>query len=215
MRKRQKRWATAGAAVLIVSATAVLLRHRHHRDASSEEAEASDPVRVADRWRGFASGTDVPQPPRGDAGATTPDWFSSKVTPDQVDGAMEEWRRGILEKRSELVHSLDQAFSMLPGRYGPALVKLAEADSDERVRAFSTRVLGKMKNAALVEDFQRLLADKSPFVRQNAAWALGELAARPGGREAAEAALDELRQAQDDPATEVRAAATNTLKALQ
>ena len=69
------------------------------------------------------------------------------------------------------------------------------------MRAFSTRVLGKMKNVALVEDFQRLLADKSPFVRQNAAWALGELATRPGGREAAEAALDELRQAQDDPAT--------------
>jgi hypothetical protein len=214
MRKRQKRWGAAGAAVLVVGATAVLLRHRHHREAPSD-AEASDPVRVADVWRGFASGTDVPQPPRGDAGAAAPDWFSSKVTPDQVDGAMAEWRRGILEKRSELVLSLDQAFSMLPGRYGPALVKLAETDQDERVRAFSTRVLGKMKNAALVEDFQRLLADKSPFVRQNAAWALGELTTRPGGREAAEAAFDELRQAQDDPATEVRAAATNTLKALQ
>jgi hypothetical protein len=215
MLKRQKRWGAAGAAVLVVSATAVLLRHRHHREAPLEEAEATDPVRVADRWRGFASGSDVPPPPRGDAGATAPDWFSSKVTPDQVDAAIEEWRRGILEKRAEIVLSLDQAFSMLPGRYGPALVKLAETDPDERVRAFSTRVLGKMKNVALVEDFRRLLADKSPFVRQNAAWALGALAGRPGGREAAEAALDELRQAQDDPATEVRAAATNTLKALQ
>ena len=132
MHKRQKRWGAAGAAVLVVSAAAVLLRHRHHREAHPEEGEASDPARVAERWRGFPAGTDVPQPPRGDAGATAPDWFSSKVTPDQVDGAMEEWRRGILEKRAELVLALDQAFSVLPGRYGPALVTLAETDPDER-----------------------------------------------------------------------------------
>jgi HEAT repeat protein len=103
----------------------------------------------------------------------------------------------------------------LPARYGPALLRLAETDPDERVRAFSVRVLGKMKNLELVDDYRRLLEDKSPFVRGNAAWALGELARRPGGREAAEGALDELRQAADDPATDVRAAATNALKALQ
>ena len=60
-------------------------------------------------------------------------------------------------------------------------------DANERVRAFSTRVLGKFKQVELAETFERLLEDGSPFVRQNAAWALGELGAevrRAGGGEA-------------------------------
>jgi HEAT repeat protein len=209
--------------VLIVGATALGVRHRQHRRRAPTEAEGGGEARhelraPADAWRGFEAGVDVPA--RGAGGATAapprPDPFSKEVTPDQVADAMAAWRQGILEKRAEQVLALDQAFAALPGRYGPALVHLAATDPNERVRAFSTRVLGKMKNVALVETYQQLLADGSPFVRQNAAWALGELAARPGGRAAAEAAGDELRQAADaDPATEVRAAATNALKALQ
>jgi HEAT repeat protein len=215
MLSRQKRLSMAAAAILIVCATVSWLRHRHPHHAALP-GEADDHAAPRDRWRGFEAGVDVPRPP-ADAGAAAarPDPFSREVTPEQVSGAMTEWRQAIIEKRKDPVIALDRAFSMLPGRYGPALLELAKTDPDERVRAFSTRVLGKMRNTALVEDYQRLLADKSPFVRQNAAWALGELALRPGGREAALAALDELRQAQDDPATEVRAAATNALKALQ
>jgi hypothetical protein len=212
MLRHHKRWGAAGAAVLIFGAAALVLRHRHQPGpGGSVGADDSPPPR--DRWSGFEAGHDVPAGATGDASAPNP--LSKEVTPDQVTAAMASWRQAILEKRREAVLSLDEAFSLLPGRYGPPLVTMAESDPDERVRAFSTRVLGKMKNAALVDDFQRLLGDKSPFVRQNAAWALGELAQRPGGREAAEAALDELRQAQDDPATEVRTAATNALKALQ
>jgi hypothetical protein len=208
MLRDQKRRGAAGVAVLILCVAALVLRTRHHRTALRTSADA--PAR-GDRWHGFETGTDAPRRP--DAG---PDWFSSKVTPEQVDSAMAAWRAAIIDKQADAVLTLDQAFSLLPGRYGPALAKLAETDPEERVRAFSTRVLGKMKNVALVEDFQRLLADKSTFVRQNAAWALGELASRPGGREAAEAAFDDLRQIQDgDPATEVRTAATNALRALQ
>jgi hypothetical protein len=212
MLRRHKRWGAAGAAVLIVGAGALWMRHRHHQPGPGGSVGADDSPPSRDHWNGFAAGHDVPTRPQ-DGGAPNP--LSAEVTPDQVTSAMASWRQAILEKRREAVLDLDAAFSLLPGRYGPPLVTMAESDPDERVRAFSTRVLGKMKNTALVEDFQRLLSDKSPFVRQNAAWALGEMAHRPGGREAAEAALDELRQAADDPATEVRTAATNALKALQ
>jgi hypothetical protein len=217
MLRRQKRWGAAGA-VLIVGATAFWLRSKHHHQIAPGPVGEDDSKATSDRWRGFEAGRDVagPPPPVGDAGAPAqPNWYSKDVTPDQVPAAMDAWRRAILEKQREPVLELDAAFALLPARYGPALLTLAETDPEERVRAFSVRVLGKMKNAALVDDFRRLLEDRSPFVRGNAAWALGELAKRPGGREAAEAALDELRQAQDDPATDVRAAATNALKALQ
>ena len=85
----------------------------------------------------------------------------------------------------------------------------AEAEENERVRAFSTRVLGKLKNAALAPLYRRLLSDKSPYVRQNAAWALGELGA------AAAPALAELQTASTkDPANDVRAAARDALGKL-
>jgi HEAT repeat protein len=70
----------------------------------------------------------------------------------------------------------------------------AETDSDDRVRAFSTRVLGKLKNPACAPVFQRLLADRSQYVRMNAAWGLGELAATPEGRAVAKRALHALRR---------------------
>ncbi|HVU51246.1 MAG TPA: HEAT repeat domain-containing protein [Polyangia bacterium] len=200
-----------------MSVSALWLRHRHHHlqiaDGPVGEDEGGD--KKKDRWQGFEAGHDVPAPPAADGGAQPRDWYSKEVTPDRVPAAMEAWRTAILEKRREEVLDLDGAFAGLPATYGPALLRLAETDPDERVRAFSVRVLGKMKNLALVDDFRRLLEDRSEFVRGNAAWALGELAKRPGGREAAEGAFDELRQAESDPATAVRVAATNALKALQ
>jgi hypothetical protein len=216
MLKRQKRWGAAGAAIVLVSATAMMLRHRPHAALPPPGDDSDAPVAPnKDRWRDFAAGHDAPRAPV-DAGRVLANPFSTEVTPEQVGDAIAEWRQAIVEKRAERVLTLDRAFSLLPGRYGPELAKLAEHDPDERVRAFSTRVLGKMKNVALVDDFGHLLRDKSPFVRQNAAWALGELADRPGGRQAAEVAFDELRHAQDtDAATEVRSAATNALKVLQ
>jgi len=201
--------------VLLVGASALWVRHRHHQHqlASGPVGEDESSAAATDRWRGFEAGRDVPAPL--DGGAQLPNWSSKDVTPNQVPAAMDAWRTAILEKRREEVLELDSAFAILPARYGPALLRLAETDPDERVRAFSVRVLGKMRNLALVDDFRRLLEDRSEFVRQNAAWALGEMAQRPGGREAAEAALDELQQAAGDPATAVRAAATNALKSLQ
>jgi len=103
-----------------------------------------------------------------------------------------------------------------PERYRSALEKSARGDADGRVRAFSTRVLGKRKNAALAPLFETLLADTSPFVRQNAAWALGELAVQEEGRMAARHAVAELRLARaKDPAPDVRSAAKGALARIE
>ena len=98
----------------------------------------------------------------------------------------------------------------------PAPAQSAASDDNERVRAFSTRELGKLKRADLAPAFTQLLDDKSPFVRQNAAWALGELSAGDEGRAAARQAIAELRQVvKHDPAGEVRAAARTTLDRIE
>jgi HEAT repeat protein len=111
--------------------------------------------------------------------------------------------------------TLDRAFLAAPDRYRAALEASAKGESDERVRAFSTRELGKYRDAALAGLFQTQLGDKSPFVRQNAAWALGELAAHDDGRAAARHAAAELRHTRaKDPAPDVRTAARDALARL-
>ena len=96
------------------------------------------------------------------------------------------------------------------------MVHLAATDPNERVRAFSTRVLGKLRQPALADAFEQLLEDGSPFVRQNAAWALGELGADADGRAAARHALAELRHVRArDPAGDVRTAAGGALDKLE
>ena len=106
---------------------------------------------------------------------------------------MADWRTAIGARDADAVVRLDSAFQTSPERYRDALAASAGGDADERVRAFSTRVLGKLKRPSS-RRFEKLLQDKSAYVRQNAAWALGELAAEDG-REAAKHALAELRHA--------------------
>jgi hypothetical protein len=171
------------------------------------------------RWRGFAAGT--PGVPGADGegvepGAAAPGVAApSPVSQEQVDTAMSAWRTAVLNKDADTVLALDRAFTELPGPYRAALIKSAETDDNERVRAFSTRVLGKLRTPALVGVFAPLLDDKSPYVRQNAAWALGEMGARPDGREAARRTVAELqRLGQHDAAKDVRLAASNALNRL-
>ena len=134
----------------------------------------------------------------------------------EVDKSLGAWRDAILARNAESVVALDAEFRAAPQRYVPALRKSATGDADERVRAFSTRVLGKLKDATLAGLYKDLLADKSPFVRQNAAWALGELAADADGKAAARLAVAELRRARaKDPAPDVRAVAKGTLARLE
>jgi len=114
------------------------------------------------------------------------------------------------------VIALDRAFLGAPDQYRAALEASVNTETDERVRAFSTRELCKYKNPALAPLFEAKLADKSPFVRQNAAWALGELAAQDDGRTAARHAVAELRHARTkDPAPDVRTAAKTALARLE
>jgi HEAT repeat protein len=222
MSKGHKRWGAAGAAFLLAGLSVGYLRHKsrdtRRANGPSSDDDVSDPGR---RWRGFAAGLTVPAglAAEPDAGAPPPEgngWAAPTITAQQLEAAMDAWRHGIIDKNVEDVSTLDRIFSLYPGRYGPELVKLVEHDPEERVRAFSTRVLGKLKNVELADIFQHSLADGSPFVRQNAAWALGELATRPNGRDMAEAAVAELRHLEEaDPAEAVRAAAANALKRLQ
>ena len=83
----------------------------------------------------------------------------------------------------------------------------AEGDAAERVRSFSTRVLGKLHPAESADLMRRLLADPSQYVRFNAAWALGEL-----GDRNATAPLRHL--ATRDPSPLVRDSAGQSLRKL-
>ena len=206
MSRGDKRLLAAGLLVVVAGAGALVVRHQRAERAMRLQAP-DGPTQ-----RGFAaSDTGTPgialeaQPPE------TPEQISA-----QVAGTLATWRQAILVKDAETVLSLDRAFLTSPDRYRAALVESAKGEADERVRAFSTRVLGKQKNPALAELFEALLADKSPFVRQNAAWALGELAAGEDGRAAAQRAVAELRHARaKDPAPDVRTAAKGALARLE
>jgi hypothetical protein len=217
MSNGHKRWGAAGAAFLLIGAGAWYFAHKERTRRGPGGSGSEEPD--GDRWRGFSAGNPGISGAAGDladGGPGTPGWVSPQVVKQQVATAMEGWRNAILQKDADAVVSLDRAFALAPARYGPALMTLAESDPEERIRAFCTRVLGKFKNIALADVFQRRLTDKSPFVRQNAAWALGELVERPSGREAAQTAIADLRHVEEgDPAQEVRSAATNALKRMQ
>jgi HEAT repeat protein len=146
--------------------------------------------------------------PRGPADATQP---AAAVT-----AALQAWRAAIRGRDSEAVLSLDRTFRERPAAYAAALADSAQHDPDERVRAFSTRVLGKLKDPGNAALFEVLLDDASVFVRQNAAWAIGELAEDGPGDLSSGTAASRLRRVEiDDPAPEVRAAAGAALTNLK
>ncbi|MDB4981866.1 MAG: hypothetical protein JWM82_2618 [Myxococcales bacterium] len=206
--------------VVVVAAVVSILRGRNRTHVGG--ATPADVDDRGSRWRGFvATVPGIPaRPPAAEPTAgnppSTPGAPGLAPTPNRQDEAiMDQWRQAILERRTEVILDLDQDFALEAARFGPLLEVSAGTDPDDRVRAFSTRVLGKYKNVAAANVFDRLLSDKSEFVRQNAAWALGELAAQPAGREAAQRSAGQLRQLQEsDPSSDVRSAATATLKKL-
>ena len=197
MSRGDKRWIVVGAVVLLTGLGWFALRDRGagwwHPHGSEQASDHS--------FHGFSSrpfaaaGAALPPPPE------TPEMIAQ-----QVAGAMGRWRTAILVKDAHSVIALDQTFRQMPDRYTAALATSAEGDENERVRAFSTRVLGKLKNAAEAPLYRRLLADQSPYVRQNAAWALGEL-----GPAAAPTVAELQKASARDPATDVRAAAKAAL----
>src|SRR5262249_27941653 len=124
-------------------------------------------------------------PPNGvaspDVAAPAPTWAEQTEAERaaHVAAPVTRWGAAIPAPDADGVVQLDMTFRETPDRYLPALLENARTDSNERVRAFSTRTLGKLARADLAPAFRQLLADASPYVRQNAAWALGELASVP------------------------------------
>lgn len=121
---------------------------------------------------------------------------------------MKDWRLAIINKDPETVESLDRAFASHPREFIPALMASAETDPEDRVRSFSTRVLGKLRPPECADLMRKLLADRSEYVRFNAAWAVGELADR--------GAVTQLRQMKSrDPSPIVRQSATESLRKME
>ena len=201
MSRWDTRWIVAGSLVVLTGVGWFALRDR---GAGGRHPLGADQAND-DRFQGLSSrpfagvGAELPPP-----APETPE-----MTAKQVEGAMGRWRTAILVKDAPSVIALDLTFRQLPDRYSAALAATAESDGNERVRAFSTRVLGKLKNAARAPLYRRLLTDKSPYVRQNAAWALGEL-----GPAAAPAVAELQKASARDPANDVRAAAKAALAKL-
>lgn len=203
MSRGHKQWIAAGLLVTVTGLGVLVLRHRR--------AEEAIRLRGADgsTLRGLEAGT-IAAP-----GSLVAPETAAEIEAE-VHRSLAGWREAIISRNADNVLALDRAFLSAPDRYRPALEASARTDADERVRAFSTRVLGKQRSAALAPLFEALLADKSPFVRQNAAWALGELAGKDEGRTAARHAVAELRHARaKDPAPDVRTAAKGALERLE
>jgi hypothetical protein len=195
------RWLAAGsmAAVAVFGWLAL-----HDRGATRRQGSAGEQA-GADRFQGFSS-----RPFSGVGPSAQP---VAPETPEEaaatIDGVMSRWRGAILAKDAPTVIALDMTFRQAPARFTPALETSAQTDGDERVRAFSTRVLGKFKNADEAPLYKRLLDDKSAYVRQNAAWALGEL-----GSAGTPAVAQLQRASRSDPANDVRSAAKTALGKL-
>ncbi len=152
----------------------------------------------------------VETPPRHPAPETP------EETEKEVASVMTAWRNSIQQRDADSVLRLDATFRDEPARYASALSESAKSDPDPHVRAFSTRMIGKLRRPDLAGLFGELLADPSPYVRQNAAWALGELAGAANGRSTVEPARAVLRRAGTrDPDGKVRLAARGALDRLQ
>jgi hypothetical protein len=136
----------------------------------------------------------------------------SVETPEQaraIGQLMNAWREAIISKNIEDINRINLSFNHYGVANIPFLKELSSKDQNERVRAFATRVLGKMKVAELQAFFIDLLQqDASSFVRGNAAWALGNL----GNVNA----LPVLRITVDsDESDKVRASAQEAIKAIE
>lgn len=201
MARGQRRWIAAAGSILALAGLGWFALH--DRGAARRSTSASGGP-GDDRFQGFSSRPFSGVGPGPAAPAETPEAIAA-----QVAGVMGRWHAAILAKDAPTVIAIDTTFRQAPDRFLVALAKSAETDENERVRAFSTRVLGKLKSPDEAPLYRRLLADKSPYVRQNAAWALGEL-----GTAGAPAVAELQRASRNDPATDVRAAAKAALGKL-
>jgi HEAT repeat protein len=186
---RHAKGVRAAAAIVLVTGAAIFIVRRYESSPSISVSAA----RVPGGFLTAPGAQPVAAPSEPSAG-------------DQMATVMAAWRAAIIAHDPDTVLACDRIFVSDGRAFTPALVKSAQSDSNERVRAFSTRVLGKLGDVALIELFRTQLADRSPFVRENAAWSLGELETRAGG-----VARDLERLKERDQAEAVRRAAAGAL----
>ncbi|HEY2903909.1 MAG TPA: HEAT repeat domain-containing protein [Polyangia bacterium] len=196
MSSANKRWLLIAGAAAAVAAIVTVVARRAPPGGPSPGAVAGDDRRSArtdfpGNNGGGGAGNNAADGNAGNGARANADTPSPAK---QVENVMAQWRSGILVKDADAVVAADGIFRQEPKKFREALMTLAETDGDERVRAFSTRVLGKFMDPTCAPLFIRLLDDKSQFVRMNAAWGLGELATTPEGRAAAKPALHSLRR---------------------
>jgi HEAT repeat protein len=175
---------------------------------NNDSSKGSAPSTGEERASGAARR--LPEAPGDDSHAALAAPFANNAlgtAAPRVSDVMNDWRMAIIQMNAEVVERVDQMFAARPPEFVPALMASAESDPEPRVRAFSTRVLGKLRPGESTELMHKLLADRSEYVRSNAAWALGELADHD-----AVARLREL--AKRDPAEVVRRSATESLHKL-
>ena len=127
----------------------------------------------------------------------------------QIGRLFNIWRQAVRTRNISQINQLDSQIKGCGDEAIPFLTKLAKEDTNERVRAFAVRILGRMNLATLSSLFTELLKnDTSAFVRENCCWALGQL----GNSES----LDILQKAADsDPSEPVRKAAAQAIETIK
>jgi hypothetical protein len=101
--------------------------------------------------------------------------IATRSVEDSLREIMAKWRTSILKRDPEGVLDCDNIFQGQAQAFIEPLRVSAKTDEDERVRAFSTRMLGKLHDVSNRAFFAALLDDPSPSVRGNAAWGLEQL----------------------------------------
>jgi len=192
---------TALIALVVVAVVLVVSRRGSHPTvADSNESALSDGARP--RAPLPSLGTDL------SPSARSPSVTPAEPTSEQVASLMKSWHAAIVTKNAETVETLDREFAARPGEFVAALIDNAQSDPEERVRSFSTRVLGKLRRPESVPALRQLCKDSSQYVRFNAAWALGELNDR-------EAVATLRRLEHHDPSSMVRQSAGQSRRKIE
>lgn len=192
---------TALIALVVVAVVLVVSRRGSHPTVGdSNESALSDGARP--RAPLPSLGTDL------SPSARSPSVTPAEPTSEQVASLMKSWHAAIVTKNAETVETLDREFAARPGEFVAALIDNAQSDPEERVRSFSTRVLGKLRRPESVPALRQLCKDSSQYVRFNAAWALGELNDR-------EAVATLRRLEHHDPSSMVRQSAGQSRRKIE
>src|SRR5579872_3687787 len=161
MSKGNKRWIALAGVALLVVAIAVGRNRRAPPDDGADGANVTD-LRTAGGRLSFPNNTGGGDNTDGGAAADGARAVASGDPPaeKQIETLMSVWRNAIVNKDADAVVAADGSFRHEPQKFREALMKSAETDADDRVRAFSTRVLGKFVDPVCAPLFTRLLGDK-------------------------------------------------------